>query len=145
MKCTGFSQDGSPRPAENIIHNVVKKGSMLTDRVRSCNATVIATSGKLLGRNDWEIDTRASIESRKLRKRNHGIALQLAPTSPTWGICTRRAGKLKRARSRLYRSQILFRTSEVLQENMRWKALAEIYKMHSFASFSNLNFFVKNC
>ena len=31
-------------------------------------------------------------------------------------------------RSRLYRSQIL-------QVNMRWRALAEIYKMHSFASF----------
>ena len=26
----------------------------------------------------------------------------------------------------------------------RWKALAEIYNMHSFAPFSNLNFFVKN-
>jgi len=26
---------------------------------------------------------------------------------------------------------------------MRWKALAEIYTMHSFAPFSNLNFFVK--
>ena len=37
-----------------------------------------------------------------------------------------RAGKLDRARSRLYRSQIL-------QENMRLKALAEIYTMHSFA------------
>ena len=34
--------------------------------------------------------------------------------------------KLYRARSRLYRNQIL-------QENMRLKALAEIYKMHSFA------------
>ena len=33
---------------------------------------------------------------------------------------------LRRARSRLYRS-------EILQENMRLKALAEIYKMHSFA------------
>ena len=42
------------------------------------------------------------------------------------------------AGSRLYRSQIL-------QVNMRWKALAEIYTMHSFAPFSNLNFFVKNC
>ena len=39
--------------------------------------------------------------------------------SSTWGICTRRAGKLERAHSRLYRSQIL-------QVNMRWKALAEI-------------------
>ena len=37
-----------------------------------------------------------------------------------------RSGKLYRARSRLYRSQIL-------QENMHWKALAEIYTMHSFA------------
>ena len=26
---------------------------------------------------------------------------------------------------------------------MRWKALAEIYKMHSFAPFSNLKIFVK--
>ena len=44
--------------------------------------------------------------------------------------------KLHRARSRLYRSQIL-------QVNIRWKALAEIYTMHSFAPFTNLNFFVK--
>jgi len=43
----------------------------------------------------------------------------------------------RRARSRLYRNQIL-------QVNTRWKALAEIYTMHSFAPFSNLNFFVKN-
>ena len=49
--------------------------------------------------------------------------------SPTWGICTRRAGKLYRARSRLYRRRFL-------QVNMRWKALAEIYTMHSFAPFS---------
>ena len=49
-------------------------------------------------------------------------------------------GKLYRARSRLYRN-------EILQENMRWKTLAEIYKMHSFAlflwdPFSKLIFFV---
>ena len=37
-----------------------------------------------------------------------------------------RSGKLERARSRLYRGQIL-------QENMCLKALAEIYTMHSFA------------
>ena len=37
-------------------------------------------------------------------------------------------GKLHRARSRLYRSQIL-------QVNMRLKALNEIYTMHSFALF----------
>ena len=34
--------------------------------------------------------------------------------------------KLDRAHSRLYRSQNLY-------ENMRWKALAKIYTMHSFA------------
>ena len=48
----------------------------------------------------------------------------------TWGICTRRAGKLYKARSRLYRSQIL-------QVNTRWKTLAEIYTMHSFAPLWN--------
>ena len=46
--------------------------------------------------------------------------------------------KLNQARSRLYRNQIL-------QENTRLKALAEIYTMHSFASFSNIHFFVKHC
>ena len=56
----------------------------------------------------------------------------------TWGICTRRAGKLVRARSRLYRRRFL-------QVNTRWKALAEIYTMHSFAPFFNLKIFVKNC
>ena len=35
-------------------------------------------------------------------------------------------GKLDRARSQLYRN-------EILQENRRLKALAEIYTMHSFA------------
>ena len=56
----------------------------------------------------------------------------------TWGVCTRRAGKQEMARSQLYRSQIL-------QVNMRWRPLAEIYPMHSFAPFSNLICFVKNC
>ena len=55
-----------------------------------------------------------------------GQVLSETQQSMTWGICTRRAGKLERARSRLYRSQIL-------QVNMRLKALAEIYTMHSFA------------
>ena len=45
--------------------------------------------------------------------------------------------ELFRARSRLYRSQIL-------QVNIRWKALVEIYTKHSFAPFSNLKIFVKN-
>ena len=46
-------------------------------------------------------------------------------------------GKPWRARSRLYRSHIL-------HVNTRWKALAEIYTMHSFAPFSNLKISAKN-
>ena len=45
-------------------------------------------------------------------------------------LCIRGQGDY-RARSRLYRSQIL-------QVNTRWKALAEIYTMHSFVPFYNL-------
>ena len=44
-----------------------------------------------------------------------------------------RSGKLHSSRSRLYRSKIL-------QENMRLKALAEIYTMYSFAQLCNLIF-----
>ena len=33
----------------------------------------------------------------------------------------------------------------IFASNARWKALAEIYTMHSFAPFSNLKNFVKNC
>ena len=49
-----------------------------------------------------------------------------------------RTYKFIRARSRLYRSQML-------QANTRWKALAEMYTMHSFAPFSNLKIFIKTC
>ena len=45
--------------------------------------------------------------------------------------------ELQTARYRLYRSQIL-------QQNMRWKALTEIYTMHSFAPVTNLKIFVKS-
>ena len=44
-------------------------------------------------------------------------------------------GKLYRARSRLYRIQIL-------QVNMRLKALAEIYTMHSLAAFGRFRPFL---
>ena len=43
-----------------------------------------------------------------------------------------------RARSRLYRSQIL-------QVNMRLKALVEIYIIYPFAQVCNLNFLSKSC
>ena len=62
------------------------------------------------------------------------------PAAATWArplasASKRDAGSVSfdRARSRLYRGQNL-------QENMRWKALVEIYTKHSFAPFSNLNF-----
>ena len=45
--------------------------------------------------------------------------------------------ELYKARSRLYRD-------EILQENTRWKALAEIFTMHSFALLYN-DIFLKNC
>ena len=47
-----------------------------------------------------------------------------------------RLHELYTARSRPYRS-------EILQENMRLKVLAEIYTMHSFAQLYNLNFLSK--
>ena len=50
----------------------------------------------------------------------------------TWGICTRRAGKLYKARSRLCRSQIL-------QVNTRLKALAEIYQICIPLHLSDVN------
>ena len=45
--------------------------------------------------------------------------------------------KLGGARSRLYRRRFL-------QVNTRWKALAEIYTMHSFAPFFKLKISAKN-
>ena len=57
---------------------------------------------------------------------------------PRLAITIAGCGKLYRARSRLYRN-------EILQENMRLKALAEIYTMHSFAQLCNLNFLSKIC
>ena len=34
--------------------------------------------------------------------------------------------------------------AKILQVNIRWKVLAEIYTMHSFAPFYNLNVFCEN-
>ena len=72
----------------------------------------------------------------KVGEKTFHSRLEVVKSIWTWAICTRRARKFYKARSPLYRSQIL-------QENIRWKALAEIYTMHSFAPFSNLNCFVK--
>ena len=59
-------------------------------------------------------------------RRGRGRGRARRPTRPSSGC-----GKLYRVRSRLYRSKIL-------QENMRSKALAEIYTMRSFAQLKNL-------
>ena len=45
--------------------------------------------------------------------------------SETWGICTRRAGKLYKARSRLYRRRFL-------RPNIQFAAFFEIYKICIF-------------
>jgi len=60
-------------------------------------------------------------------------AAGVAAAGKAWAQLATGCGKLYRARSRLYRN-------EILQENMRLKALAEIYIMHSFAQLCNLNF-----
>ena len=77
-----------------------------------------------------------SAQSARKISRLHGRvgALRLLRTLGSAGC----SAGLYRARSRLYRSQIL-------QENMRLKALAEIYTMHSFAQLCNLNFLSKIC
>ena len=46
------------------------------------------------------------------------------------------AGRAAAADKKLDKARFLLYRSQILQENMRWKALAEIYKMHSFAPFS---------
>ena len=71
-----------------------------------------------------------------MRNADRGSSGPLAKAVETWGICTRRAGKLYKARSRLYRRRFL-------QVNTRWKALAEIYTMHSFAPL--LESIIENC
>ena len=68
--------------------------------------------------------------TRATRSTGSGRTCSTRKSSGSW--------ELDRARSRLYRSKIL-------QENMRLKALAEIYTMHSFAQLCNLNFFYKIC
>ena len=92
---------------------------------------------KLISQSFWVINQRLMPTQAETTPAPPG-ASGCPGASATWGIGTRRAGKLCKAHSRRYRSQIL-------QVKTRWKALAEIYTMHSFAPFSNLNVFVKNC
>ena len=81
------------------------------------------------------VHRRVELLVRVERRRRARVGVREAPRRGT-----HRNG-LQRARSRLYRRQIL-------KINMRWKALAEIYTMHSFAPFWNpfsmLKIFVKN-
>ena len=69
--------------------------------------------------------------SRALRRRRRGGGAREANEA-----CVGFSPKLRGARSRLYRRRFL-------QVNTRWKALAEIYTMHSFAPFFNLKISVK--
>ena len=91
-------------------------------------AEILPKAGKISAKCCWNVAVVGAVLARRLARR------------------TRRAGKLYKARSRLYRSHNL-------QVSMRWKALAEIYTMHSLAPFwnpqsktapfSNLKIFVK--
>ena len=82
-------------------------------------------------------DTSTSADANLQRAKSAALALAEQIYDRGW-VSLACFGKLWRARSRLYRSRIL-------QVKMRLKALAEINTMHSFAPFSNLNLFVKNC
>ena len=64
------------------------------------------------------------------KQRMHHGELSRTSTLRFRRACDEIGRELYRARSRLYRSQIL-------QLNMRLKALVEIYTMHSFAPFRN--------
>ena len=81
--------------------------------------------------SQWQISHLAALSLFPVARRQRSRHARC--TYLTWGICTRRASKLYKARSRLYRSQIL-------QVNTRWKALSESYTMHSFAQLYNLKF-----
>ena len=79
-----------------------------------------------------------SFKSRALQARTPAFVRY---TTTRRSVCDQKCdlwSELWAARSRLYRSRFL-------QVNTRWKALAEIYTMHSFAPFSNLKIFVKKC
>ena len=69
----------------------------------------------------------------EVRARQGGLpgVAEPVPVSGT-EVAVTGCGKLYSARSRLY-------GNEILEVNMRLKALAEIYKMHSFAPFAKLN------
>ena len=66
------------------------------------------------------------------------LGMSTSPTSPTSPREPYLYRKLVGARFRL-------RRSEILQANTRWKALAEIYTIHTFALLCNLNLLSKIC
>ena len=105
--------------------------SMLGNADREAELDFLLKSVKHADRTLFFMSYKEIHEREKLRKQARGGPHR--PRGDRGGI-----SKLGTARSRRYRSQIL-------QVNTRWKALAEIYTMHSFAPFWNLNFFVKNC
>ena len=122
----------------------VRNTSILRWEARLGHALVLAPSGALLLFGGEAAD--GTLLADTWRSRDAGEALgttwELRADGP-WirsevNIELNFPPKLRGARSRLYRRRFL-------QVNSRWKALAEIYTMHSFAPFSNIIFFVKNC
>ena len=91
----------------------VLKHDYMRARIGADTAERGPTSAKHFG-TIWQLGAEATVAD---------LETMTEATVAAWG-----GGKLYRARSRLYRNQIL-------QVSMRWKALAEIYTMHSFAPF----------
>ena len=87
-----------------------------------------------VAQTDYTTPFRAHI--RRVVRQDAAKQIQILRGAPGGSVIIK-AGKLYKARSRLYRSQFL-------QVNTRWKALTEIYTMHSFAPFFNLKISAKN-
>ena len=85
---------------------------------------------------EYRVEARTEIDSAQLSSQLASRDASALSKLNSWRLL--KLIKIKSARSRLYRSQIL-------QVNTRWKALAEIYTMHSFAPLSDLKISVKNC
>ena len=106
-------------------------------KVNVCKNEPSASTSSPSSRHRCCAFSRTSRKSRALTASTSAGPIRCGRPAPAhrWAGCAHL--NADRARSRLYRS-------EILKQDMRLKALAEIYTMHSFAQLCNLNFFVKN-
>ena len=122
--------------------NKMKETLMTSKAVDAFSASDIRKGGASRALLSWWLDATKPPQEMKpylMERKVHWVANKRFEISKfKFKIPRARTCELHRARSRLYRRQIL-------QVNTRWKALAEIYTMHSFAPLSNRKIFVKNC